>query len=145
MVSRLTLAVQYATVLWHVRKYRRTWLPLGLMVAANVVAALIYLGVAFSSNAQSSHSYLAWYILGGLEVVLTAGVALLWDVLSFDGTHLIGRMSLLTFIIIGEGIAVVCTYITLIVKQPEAWSKSLSPYYQGCNRSPADIYILLPV
>ena len=123
MAARFALAVQYTTVIWHVRKYRSTWLPLGLMAGFNLIATVVYLGIAFSFKADNSHGYLAWYVLGGLEVMLTAGLSLFWDVLSFEGTHLINRMSLLTFIIIGEGIAVVSTYITLIVKQPEAWSK----------------------
>ena len=123
MVSRITLAVQYLSIIWHVRSYPKTRLPLGIMVGANFVTAMIYLGITFSFGDDNSNIYLAWYILGGIELLFQATVSLFWKVLSFEGTHLINRMSLLTFIIIGEGIIVVCGQIAAIVKNPNSWSK----------------------
>lgn len=45
MVSRFVLCSQYLLILWHVRHYRNTSLPLALIAGANFVAAVIYLGV----------------------------------------------------------------------------------------------------
>jgi low temperature requirement protein LtrA len=46
MVSRLVLSSQYLLILWHVRHYRNTSLPLALIAGANFAAAIIYLGVS---------------------------------------------------------------------------------------------------
>ena len=127
MVSRLLMVVQYATIIWHVRKYQKAKLPLSLMVGLHFVAAMIYLGITFRFRDYNSRVYIAWYIIAVLETALSVGFSLVWDVLSFKGTHLVNRMSLLTLIIIGEGIIVVCTNVTTIVKNPNSWSKSLKP------------------
>jgi hypothetical protein len=46
MVSRLVLGMQYLLVLYHVRGYKKTKLPLGLMSGSNVVAGILYLGIS---------------------------------------------------------------------------------------------------
>lgn len=45
MVSRFCLCFQYLLILWHVRYYKNTALPLGLVAGVNFIAAVIYLGV----------------------------------------------------------------------------------------------------
>ena len=45
MVSRIVLAIQYLLVGWHVRKYHNAKLPFILIAAANLVSAVIYLGL----------------------------------------------------------------------------------------------------
>lgn len=62
-------------------------------------------------------------------MILTLGLGLYYRVLSFEGTHLIGRVSLLTLIIFGEGVAQACGKITDIVKvgSHAEWSKSTTP------------------
>lgn len=47
---------------------------------------------------------------------MTLTLSLYYDVLSFHGTHLANRASLLTLIIFGEGVAQACCKITDIVK-----------------------------
>lgn len=126
MASRLALACQYGTIIYHVRKYRNTRAPLVAMVGLNLVAALIYLGITFAFQDTNTNTYVTWYIVAILEVIVTVGLSVYWKVLSFKGTHLINRMSLLTFIIIGEGVIVVCTGVGKIVVNPDSWSKSLS-------------------
>lgn len=46
MVSRLVLGLQYLLVLFHVRSYKKTKLPLGLMAGSNAVAGFLYLGIS---------------------------------------------------------------------------------------------------
>ena len=93
MFSRATLAVQYATIIWHVRRFEKTRLPLGIMVASNSIAALVYLGLTFGFRDYDTDVYIGWYIVGAVEVLLAALLPLLGfaSVLSFTGTHLLKR------------------------------------------------------
>lgn len=123
MVSRLVLAIQYFSVLWQVRSYKRTKLPLGIMVATHVVAAIVYLGATFGFRDFNTNVYYIWYIIGAFEIAISVVLSLVWNVISFQKTHLNQRMSLLTLIIIGEGIIVLSHNITTIVSNPGAWSE----------------------
>lgn len=127
MVSRLILSIQYATIIWHVRKFKTAKEPLAVMVAMHFAAAMIYLGITFRFQDYNSRVYIAWYIVAICETLLNIGLSLFWPVLSFKGTHIINRMGLLTLIIIGEGVIVVCTNVTTIVKNPDSWSKPFCP------------------
>lgn len=127
MTSRFILAIQYATVIWHVRKYPRTKRPLALMAMIHFVAAVVYLGIAFSFTEHDSLIYIAWYILAFVEMALNIGLSLVSDVLSLKGTHLVNRMILLTFIIIGEGVIIVCHTVAKIVVNSNEWSQSPPP------------------
>jgi low temperature requirement protein LtrA len=133
MVSRLTLALQYSTIIFHTRKFRSSRFPLILLVVIHFIAAMIYLGIAFRFGDYNSRVYIAWYIIGVVELFLQVGLSLVWDVLSFRDTHLTNRMALLTLIIIGEGIIVITNNITVVVKNPDAWSMS---YSLSLHRSP---------
>ncbi len=93
------------------------------MVGVHFVAAMIYLGITFRFRDYNSRVYLAWYAVAFAETFINIGLSIGWEVLSFKGTHLINRMSLLTMIILGEGVIVVCTNVTTIVKNPNSWSK----------------------
>lgn len=121
-VSRAMLSFQYLTVLWHTRRFKNARLPLGIVAGLHSVAALIYLGIAFRFRDGNSRVYVTWYVVSVCEALLNVGLSLFWDVLSFKGTHLMNRMSLLTLIIIGEGVIVVCTNVATIVTSPDAWS-----------------------
>lgn len=46
-----------------------------------------------------SHNYIAWYVVAVVETAFIIAVSSRWKVVSFKGTHLIQRMSLLTLII----------------------------------------------
>ncbi|KAK4160524.1 hypothetical protein QBC43DRAFT_270471 [Cladorrhinum sp. PSN259] len=122
MVSRITLAVQYASVLLYVRKYKSTQVPLALMVLLNLVAGMIYLGVAFGFTDGTGKLYLVWYVVTGIETVLNIGFSLKWKTLSFEGTHLPHRMSLLTYILMGEGILTVLSSVAKVVVNGNAWT-----------------------
>jgi len=127
MVSRLILAVEYTSIIWHVRKYKHSKVPLALMVLVNFSAAMIYLGITFRFTKGYSRVFYAWYFVAVAEVVITITLSAFWKTLSFHGTHLIRRMSLLTLIILGEGVIVVCENVTVIVKNPQSWSRFQTP------------------
>lgn len=122
MASRLCLAVEYGSILWHTRKFKNARLPFFLQVAINVSAAAVYLGITFRFRHENSHVFIAWYLMSILEVVLTILISNLWAVLSFTKTHLMKRMSLLTIIILGDGIVIMAQNVVTIVKTPDAWS-----------------------
>lgn len=120
MVSRLVLVVQYGCTLYFTRNHRSVRLPLLLVMGSYIVAAILYgaLTAAFpkGNDFTTSNVYVAWYIISIGETLLTTAVSCRWRVISFKGTHLIERLSLLTLIILGEGIIVVCKAISKIVK-----------------------------
>lgn len=83
---------------------------------------MIYLGISFRFEHRQSSVFVTWYIVSALEAMLTFGLGLYFSVLSFTKTHLMSRMSLLTIIILGDGIVVMAEKVVTIVKSPEAWS-----------------------
>ncbi|KAH6668806.1 bacterial low temperature requirement A protein-domain-containing protein [Halenospora varia] len=125
MISRLTLACQYLLVMWHVRKFRNTKMPFLLIAGSNVLAAIIYLGVTFAFKTdgnKTSVAYRSFYVIAIFELVVNIAVSSRWKVVSFKGTHLTQRMSLLTLIIIGEGVIVTCKTISKLVTYHDAWN-----------------------
>jgi hypothetical protein len=124
LVSRVVLACQYGTLIWHVRMYKNTMLPLGIMIGVNIVAAIIYLGIIFGFKDYNTYVYVSWYVVSILEILATVGLSLRWKVLSFKGTHLLSRMAMLTQIMIGEGVIVVAMGVAKIVTNADSWSKS---------------------
>ncbi|KAM0344253.1 hypothetical protein ACHAPU_007779 [Fusarium lateritium] len=122
MVSRLCLAVEYASILWHIRKYKKQALPMLLQIGLNFVLAMIYLGITFRFTDHNSNVFVTWYVLAGVEVILTFAIAYIFPVLSFQGTHLMKRMGLLTVIVVGDGIITICRSVVTIVESPDAWN-----------------------
>jgi low temperature requirement protein LtrA len=49
-----------------------------------------------------------------------------WDSIGFKGTHIMQRMSLLSLIILGEGIIVICKAISKVVKNYYAFDATLA-------------------
>ncbi|KAK5653641.1 hypothetical protein OQA88_8671 [Cercophora sp. LCS_1] len=139
MASRLTLALQYASIVWHTRAFKSSRLPLLLMVAANFVAAMIYLGLGFAFTGSNTGLFAVWFVLAAVEAVFTFGVGLKWKVMSFMKTHLVPRISLLTFIFIGEGVVAVCLSVTRIVS---ADSPFTSPTIGNITAGVANLYII---
>ncbi|PTD04385.1 hypothetical protein FCULG_00001677 [Fusarium culmorum] len=122
MVSRLALAIEYASILWHIRKFKKQALPMLLQIGLNFVLAMIYLGTTFRFTNHNSNVYITWYILAVVEAVLTFALAYIFPVLSFQGTHLMKRMGLLTVIIVGDGIITICKSVVTIVENPDSWN-----------------------
>ncbi|XMA16151.1 hypothetical protein WAI453_008942 [Rhynchosporium graminicola] len=127
MISRLVLALQYAAVAYDVWYYLNTRKPLCLVVGANVIAALIYFATFFGFKEDKSHSrtFIVWYITAVIETTANIVISSRWDVLTFKGTHLIKRMSLLTLIILGEGIIAIAKSIAKITEKEDTWNGSL--------------------
>ncbi|KAK4624526.1 hypothetical protein CLAFUW4_06423 [Fulvia fulva] len=119
MVSRLVLVFQYLQSLWFTRHYKKTILPMLMVASTYFVAAIIYLGLFWSfhlNGTGKNHSYIAWYIVAICETIVATAVSSVYRNISFKGTHLVQRMSLLTLIILGEGVIVVAKTCQKIVK-----------------------------
>ncbi|KAF4625473.1 hypothetical protein G7Y89_g12696 [Cudoniella acicularis] len=127
MFSRIILGLQYAVVLYHVWYFKNSKVPLALVVASNFVAALIYFGTifGFKRGNHSSQVFIVWYITAILETATNIGISATWEVLSFKGSHLVQRMSLLTLIILGEGVIGICKSISTIVENESSWTTPL--------------------
>jgi low temperature requirement protein LtrA len=129
MVSRIVLGLQYLLIMWHVRKYQNTKVPFLLIAASNFVAAAVYLGVtlfvtiilippstcSYASSAfgdKNSTAYRSFYVMAVFEIATNIIVSSIWKAATFKGTHLVQRMSLLTLIILGEGVMTTVGKIT---------------------------------
>ncbi|KAK4457588.1 hypothetical protein QBC42DRAFT_301019 [Cladorrhinum samala] len=142
MVSRMALAIQYASVLVHVRKWKSPRVPLGVMVLLHVVTGFIYLGVAFGFTDGNGKLYLSWYVITAVETSLNIAFSLTWQTLSFDGTHLAHRMSLLTYFLMGEGVLTVLSSVARVVVNGNAWT---SPTIGNVAAGVATIYIVYQI
>ncbi|KAF2647659.1 hypothetical protein K491DRAFT_723245 [Lophiostoma macrostomum CBS 122681] len=140
MVSRFTLFAQYAVTLYYTRQYKKTIVPILAIMGSTLVAAILYgaLTPVFPKDktaldqygepyflSQKSEAYIAWYVIGLSETLVTVCVSCIWRVISFKGTHMVQRMSLLTLIILGEGIIVICKSISKIVKNEFLWTAAV--------------------
>ncbi|KAL4785150.1 bacterial low temperature requirement A protein-domain-containing protein [Aspergillus varians] len=120
MASRLTLLAQYGTTLFFTWRYEKTRTPLIIVMMSLAAAAMVYLGLSFAFYHRVHwNSYVAWYILAVMEVVVNVSVASLWPALSLWKTHLVERMTCLTLIILGEGILGLTKIISKIMKLDE--------------------------
>ncbi|TKX19958.1 hypothetical protein C1H76_7842 [Elsinoe australis] len=104
MASRLVLVLQYLQALWLTRSQKESIVPMALIAGTEFVAAIVYFGLFFSFHNYHSNAYITWYAIAFLETSICTAVSSVWRNISFKGTHLTQRMSLLTLIILGEGI-----------------------------------------
>lgn len=116
MASRLVLVGQYLQSLWFTRGYKAVRLPMLTIAATEFVAALIYFGLFFSFGKGHVEAYIVWYIVAGVETMICTAISSYYRVVSFKGTHLVQRMSLLTLIILGEGVMMLAEKATTIVQ-----------------------------
>ncbi|KAK8055989.1 hypothetical protein PG993_001216 [Apiospora rasikravindrae] len=116
-VSRLVLALQYGMSAWQVRKFKHGRGPLLATAGFHLVAAVAYLVIAYRYVVRdSSRGYIAWYVIGVLEMVLHLVCSQFSPVLTFIGSHFGERLNLLTLIVMGEGVIILAKNITLVVK-----------------------------
>lgn len=120
MISRLVLVLQYLQAMWFTRHYKKTRVPMTLVASTYFAAAMVYLGLFWTFHQYNSkggnHTYIVWYVVAILETIMATLVSSVWRNISFKGTHLVQRMSLLTLIILGEGIIGVARKCQMIVK-----------------------------
>jgi low temperature requirement protein LtrA len=103
MASRVVLICQYGTTLFFVWRYRDSRKPIAAVVITLSVAVILYLGVSFSFYNETAHNaYIAWYVIGVVEVASNLFIAKFNDSISFQNTHLIERMTCLTLIIVSQ-------------------------------------------
>jgi hypothetical protein len=82
-------------------RYKKTRLPLGLVMASLAIAAILYLGLSFAFSAETTiNAYIAWYVVAVFEVGSNIAIAGKWHILSFKETHLVERMTCLTLIVV---------------------------------------------
>lgn len=82
-------------------RYKKTRLPLALVISSLAIAAILYLGLSFAFSTESTiNAYIAWYIVAVFEVGSNIAVAGKWHILSFKETHLVERMTCLTLIVV---------------------------------------------
>ncbi|OAQ57472.1 hypothetical protein VFPPC_17170 [Pochonia chlamydosporia 170] len=121
-VSRACLAVEYASTLWHVRRYKKMHKVLHLQIAVHAAASAVYLGITFRfSSGKQSRVFMAWYFIAGAEAIATVFISNLSPAASLTPTHMMRRMSLLTVMFLGEGIQQLAREVVTIVKNPGAW------------------------
>ncbi|KAI5921689.1 hypothetical protein F4810DRAFT_712308 [Camillea tinctor] len=124
MVSRLILTIEYSTIIWHVRHFKQGKIPLAVVTGFHFIAAMIYMGISFRfEDGKNSRVFVAWYVIAAMEAVLQLSVSMFSQVLSFNGTHLTERMTLLTLIILGEGVMVIAENVVTIVKN-NGWTSA---------------------
>ena len=82
-------------------RYKKTRLPLALVIASLAIAAILYLGLSFAFSTESDiNAYIAWYVVAIFEVGSNIAIAGRWHILSFKDTHLVERMTCLTLIVV---------------------------------------------
>jgi low temperature requirement protein LtrA len=125
MFARAILAVEYASTLWHVRSYGKCRVPLLASIGINVASMLIYLGITFRFNdGKPSRVFMTWYIISAAEAIATLVMSYVWPVMSFSRTHLIKRLTLITVMILGDGLVNIAKEVVTMVKTPQAWGMS---------------------
>ncbi|OAQ58443.1 low temperature requirement A [Pochonia chlamydosporia 170] len=121
-VSRACLAIEYASTLWHVRRYKKARMPLYMQIAIHAAASAVYLGVTFRfTDGKQSRVYLTWYFIAGAEAIASVLISNVSSVASLTDTHMMKRMALLTVMILGEGIQQLAKEVVTIVKNPDVW------------------------
>ncbi|KAI5463819.1 hypothetical protein BGZ63DRAFT_354066 [Mariannaea sp. PMI_226] len=120
-ISRVCLAIEYGSILWHIRDFKKQRLPMILQISLTFIISLIYLGITFAFQHGNSNAYLAWYILAVVEVLLSLALAAIFPVLSLRDTHLMKRMTTMTVLFLGDGVVNVAQNVVTIVKGPAAW------------------------
>lgn len=127
MASRLILMLQYGVVLYYLRPYwKKTLVPLAVIMATLFIAAIIFLGLTFSfHNDENSKAYIGWYVVVGVEAFATIATSSKWRIIGFKHTHLVERVGLLTLIIMGEGIIGLTKAVTYIMKGSTYLSSSV--------------------
>ncbi|KAH6671945.1 bacterial low temperature requirement A protein-domain-containing protein [Halenospora varia] len=104
--TRLLLAFQYAIMATYVcSKYKKLVVPFTLIIVTFIISGggLIATSMGFGSKSISK-VHIVWWIILPVESFIIVTISSVWRMLSFKETHMNERLSLLTMIIIGEGV-----------------------------------------
>ncbi|KAK5091649.1 hypothetical protein LTS08_005410 [Lithohypha guttulata] len=108
---RILWIIQYAVVLYFVRAFDKTLVPMMATMFVYVAAAAGFLATFIMDRTKMSiagtegaSKVRLWYIFICVEAVGVITISMVWRVLSFKHTHLVERVGLLSLIIMGEGI-----------------------------------------
>ncbi|KJZ70310.1 hypothetical protein HIM_10317 [Hirsutella minnesotensis 3608] len=124
-VSRACLALEYGSTLWHLRSFKKTRVPLYLQIGIHLVASAIYLGITFRFKYdRRSRVYIAWYFIGAAESIGTIVLSNFSPILSLTKTHLMKRLTLLTVMIMGDGIIQLAKEVVLLVEKDNTWDST---------------------
>ncbi|EME38036.1 hypothetical protein DOTSEDRAFT_107533, partial [Dothistroma septosporum NZE10] len=124
-ISRMVLMIQYLQTLWFARHFHRARTALAVIAGVYFVAGFVYLGMYWTLHLDSNgrnHTYIIWYVFSLTETIAVTATSCYWRNISFDGTHLVERMSLLTLIILGEGAIATAKACLYIVYAEDAFS-----------------------
>lgn len=109
--TRMLWVLQYAVVLYFVRVFDKTLIPMCLTMTVYIIAGAVFLATWIRDRGSLSVSGAAgvpevriWYGVICFEACAVIGIAVVWRILSFKHTHLVERVGLLSLIIMGEGI-----------------------------------------
>ncbi|KAJ5731438.1 uncharacterized protein N7483_005946 [Penicillium malachiteum] len=124
-VSRIQLAIQYTITLGFMHEHMKDDAK-GVWYTALVfwTTTILYIALFFvfkRPRGIPSRIWIIWFVLFGFEMWTVMGISCIWTALSFKKTHLNGRMSLLTLIIIGEGVIAVTRIVNKTVR-PGGWT-----------------------
>ncbi|PGH35569.1 hypothetical protein GX50_01550 [[Emmonsia] crescens] len=125
MTSRLILVLQYASIIWYIRGYKRTVSPTLLVIATLFATAMAYLGLGFAfTRTRGNLAFLAWYVIGAVEALFMISISSFWRVLSFKETAIIERFNGMTLIVLGEGVVGMTKAATRIAQGAAKITKS---------------------
>lgn len=123
-ISRVCLAVEYGATLWSLRRFKKARLPIYAQVGLHVVSSLVYFGLTFCFTERGTNrAYKAWY-LSGTEAIGSLVLSNFSTVLSLTETHLMKRITLLTVMIMGDGIIQIAKEVVIIMRNPAVWGNS---------------------
>lgn len=132
--TRILWVVQYATVLYFVRVFDKTLVPMCLTMMVYFTTSMVFLATwirdrktEFVSSADGVPEVRIWYGVICFEACAIIAIAIFWRILSFKHTHLVERVGLLSLIIMGEGIIglVKSTSYTIQGTSISIWQESL--------------------
>ncbi|KAI9889717.1 MAG: hypothetical protein M1814_005016 [Vezdaea aestivalis] len=123
VATRLALSVQYLVTAWASKAYKKSTPPLILHFVSCLAAAFLYgiMAIVFR-RPVTRFGYGAWYLIAMVETIGTVAIAGRFKIAGFRETYLVERLSLLTLIILGEGIIVLMKSIQSVVEQGSIYS-----------------------
>ena len=117
VISRIVLIIQYGSVLFWIKGYKKAFTPILIQLAIFAVGAAVCLGLLFSFKSDASNRpHFGWYAVALFEAVVVFLSSSEWRVVSFKRTNLNERCGLLTLIILGEGIIVLTKAMNSVAK-----------------------------